>query len=200
MSISKLQLGISGALAVAGATGLVLQAQSNAELREEVAVLRRESAAMATARAENTALKRAAADVVEMRGDDAALLRLRDDAAALTTRMQAVARTQAARAADSAEIFEPRTLDQQPQPRFQSRPRYPGAARKAGLAGEAVVEFVVDAQGDVHGARVVPAQREKGAAAGNFVVATNSGGEAVAGGDAAALQREFDEAAGIERL
>lgn len=154
MSISKLQLGISGALATAGVAGLVLQAQSNAELREEVAALRRESAAMATARAENTALKRTAAEVAEMRGDGAQFERLNEEAAALKVRMAEVARAQAAQAA----LVERKTLDRQPRPTFQARPEYPAELRKAGVTGEVIVEFIVDATGAVHNVRAVRPQ------------------------------------------
>jgi RNA polymerase sigma factor (sigma-70 family) len=146
MSMTKLQLGISGALAVAGATGLVLQAQSNAELRDEIAGLRRESAAMATARTENMALKRAAVEVAEMRGEGAQFERLSEEAAALKVRMAEVAR------AASAQVFERAQLDQVPRAKFQARPKYPAELRVAGVAGEVVVEFVVDANGDVRDA------------------------------------------------
>jgi len=40
-------------------------------------------------------------------------------------------------------------LDQRPVARFQTRPRYPYQLRKNGVAGEAVVDFVVDAEGNV---------------------------------------------------
>jgi TonB family protein len=40
-------------------------------------------------------------------------------------------------------------LDQRPVARFQARPRYPFQLRKNGVAGEAVVDFVVDAEGNV---------------------------------------------------
>lgn len=149
MSMTKLQLGISGALAVAGATGLVLQAQSNAELRDEIAGLRRESAAMATARTENMALKRAAVEVAEMRGEGAQFERLSEEAAALKVRMAEVAR------AASAQVFERAQLDRVPKPKFQARPKYPAELRVAGVAGEVVVEFVVDANGEVRGATAV---------------------------------------------
>lgn len=154
MTMTKLQLGISGALAVAGVTGLVLQAQSNAELREEVAALRRESAAMATARTENMALKRAAVEVAEMRGEGVQLERLSEEAAALKVRMAEVARAHTAQAA----LMERKTLDRQPRPTFQARPEYPAELRKAGVTGEVIVEFIVDATGAVHNVRAVRPQ------------------------------------------
>ncbi|MBI5691959.1 MAG: energy transducer TonB [Verrucomicrobia bacterium] len=46
-------------------------------------------------------------------------------------------------------------LDQLPVPRFQARPRYPEAARKAKRSGEVLVDFIVDTKGEVRGARAV---------------------------------------------
>jgi len=161
MSMTKLHVGISGALAVAGATGLVLQAQSNAELRDEVAGLRRENQTMAAARVENAGLRRAAAEVAEWRGDDAELARLTGEATALKTRMAAVDRAERVRAAANAaalagaETFDLSKLDTQPRPTMQARPKYPVELRSAGISGEAVVDFIVDANGQVHNAHAV---------------------------------------------
>ena len=149
MTMTKLQLGVSGALAVAGVTGLVLQAQSNAALRDEVAGLRRDSAPMAVARAENLALKRTAAEVAGLRGEGVQFERLNEEAAALKVRMADVAR------AASAQVYERAQLDQAPKAKFQARPKYPAELRVAGVAGEVVVEFVVDANGDVRDAKAV---------------------------------------------
>ncbi len=49
----------------------------------------------------------------------------------------------------TAPVVPPSSLDRQPVPRFQARPRYPFQLRKNGVAGEAVVDFVVDAEGKV---------------------------------------------------
>ncbi len=46
-------------------------------------------------------------------------------------------------------------LDAAPRTRFQPPPVYPAEARHSGLAGEVVVEFIVDESGRVHDARVV---------------------------------------------
>jgi RNA polymerase sigma factor (sigma-70 family) len=183
MTMTKLQLGISGALAVAGVTGLVLQAQSNAELREEVAALRRDSGTMATARAENVALKRVAAEVAGMRGDGAQFERLSEEAAALKVRMAEVAR------AASAQVYERAQLDQAPKPKFQARPKYPAELRAAGVAGEVVVEFVVDANGDVRDAKAVKMelQGKEVAKSDGSMTATGNG----AGGNVAVKLSEF---------
>lgn len=76
MSISKLQIGIASALAVAGAAGFALQAESNAGLRREIAALKQQQPAITALRAENQQLATAAAEVEVLRRDDAELKQL----------------------------------------------------------------------------------------------------------------------------
>ena len=52
----------------------------------------------------------------------------------------------------SGEVIEFSTLDQKPVPRSQARPIYPAELRSKNITGEAVVEFVVDSQGNVRDA------------------------------------------------
>ncbi|MEO6005949.1 MAG: TonB family protein [Opitutus sp.] len=59
------------------------------------------------------------------------------------------------------EIFDPSKLDQQPQARAKVPPQYPFEMRRAGITGEVLVEFIVDANGDVRNAFAVRStQRE----------------------------------------
>jgi protein TonB len=59
------------------------------------------------------------------------------------------------------EIFDPSKLDQQIQARVTSPPQYPFEMKRAGISGEVLVEFVVDANGDVRNPFVVRStQRE----------------------------------------
>ncbi len=63
-------------------------------------------------------------------------------------------------------VFDPSMLDQQPQARFQAKPQYPFEMRRAGIAGEVVVDFIVDDKGDVQNAFALrSSQREFEAAA-----------------------------------
>jgi RNA polymerase sigma factor (sigma-70 family) len=166
MSMSKLQLGFSGALAVAGASGFVLQADTNADLRAEASRLREQTAVVTTLEAENLKLARLAVEVEEMRRDDAEFARLQVTAAGLRTRLEEIARAEGARRAKSAQVFDITMLDQTPVARFQARPQYPFEMRRAGIGGEVVVDFVVDANGDVQKAYAVrSSQREFEAAA-----------------------------------
>jgi len=64
------------------------------------------------------------------------------------------------------EVFDISKLDQVPVARFQARPQYPFEMRRAGIAGEVVVDFIVDSAGDVRNAYAVrSSQREFEAAA-----------------------------------
>ncbi|HVS54320.1 MAG TPA: TonB family protein [Opitutaceae bacterium] len=159
MSMTKLQIGIAGALAATGAAGLALQAQSNAELRTEVASLRQENAALAPLRAENLQLARTAAEVADLRRDDAELARLGEQAGALKTELQRVTRAEAQRAATtgtpSGEVLDISKLDRQPAVKVQAPPRYPFELRRAGIGGEVVVDFIVDTNGNVANAHAI---------------------------------------------
>jgi TonB family protein len=160
MSLTKLQLGIAGALVAAGVTGVVLQSRQRAELSGEVARLQQENAAIAPLQAENLRLQRRAIEVSEMRRDDAEFRRLEDEAKVLRTRLQQVARAEQVRAATAGpEPYDIAQLDQAPRARFQARPRYPAEMRQAGVAGEVVVDFVVDAAGEVQRAQALRSSR-----------------------------------------
>jgi protein TonB len=50
------------------------------------------------------------------------------------------------------EVFDISKLDQQPVAKFQARPQYPFEMRRAGIAGEVLVDFIVDSNGDVRNA------------------------------------------------
>jgi periplasmic protein TonB len=63
-------------------------------------------------------------------------------------------------------VFDISMLDQQPAAKFQARPQYPFEMRRAGIAGEVVVDFIVDTNGDVQNAFALrSSQREFEAAA-----------------------------------
>jgi len=148
-------LGLTSALAVAGASGLVLEANTNAKLRQEAARLTAENSAIPVLQSENLKLGRLAVEVEEMRRDDVEFVRLQAEAQRLKTRMQELARAEAARqprSAKSGQVYEISALDQTPVARFQARPQYPFEMRRAGVSGEVVVDFLVDTNGEVQDA------------------------------------------------
>lgn len=51
--------------------------------------------------------------------------------------------------ADVPPIYDPSMLDQRPEPTVQTKPTYPFEKRRAGIGGEVIVDFIVDARGDV---------------------------------------------------
>jgi len=52
-------------------------------------------------------------------------------------------------------------VDVQPRPRLESAPKYPVELRKAGIGGEALIEFVVGIDGDVLTAKIVRASNAR---------------------------------------
>jgi RNA polymerase sigma factor (sigma-70 family) len=102
MSVTKLQIGLAGALAVAAGTGLVFQAHHLAGLRSEISTLQHQNQTVAALQAEHRRLTATATEVESFRQDDAALARLRDEAAALQVTLQKVAERKAAMNAASA--------------------------------------------------------------------------------------------------
>ena len=64
------------------------------------------------------------------------------------------------------EVFDISKLDQAPVAKVQARPQYPFEMRRAGIAGEVLVDFIVDSNGDVRNAYSArSSQREFEAAA-----------------------------------
>ena len=76
MSISKIQIGVALALAVAGTAGYVLQGKTNAALREEIVALQSQQQAVAALRTENRQLAGVVAEVEILRRDDGELKQL----------------------------------------------------------------------------------------------------------------------------
>jgi protein TonB len=64
------------------------------------------------------------------------------------------------------EVFDVSKLDKAPDPKFQAKPVYPFEMRRAGIAGDVLVDFIVDSNGDVRNAYAArSSQREFEAAA-----------------------------------
>jgi TonB family protein len=159
MSMSKLQLGILGAVAATGTTGFVLQSQANSALTQEIAALRDEnrtatSAAVLPAAANNQS-PADGFDEQKSRAYDAELTRLAAETAALQKQNAANDAKARAAAAGSAKTADLAKLDRLPRPTLRVVPDYPKELREAGVTGEVLVEFVVDATGAVKGAAPV---------------------------------------------
>jgi TonB family protein len=160
MSMNKISLGLSAALVAVGATGFVVQARTTTELRAELQQLQAESQQIPVLQAENLRLAKSAAEVEAMRAEGATLARLSEEAEAIKGRMQTATR-RAAEVSASQAVYEHKALDHPPRLRSSVSPVYPAELLRAGVEGEVVVDFVVDAAGKVHNAYVVRStQRE----------------------------------------
>jgi RNA polymerase sigma factor (sigma-70 family) len=159
IGVGKLSVGI--AAAVVGASAVWFQQQRTDHLRAEVAALRGEADAIPRLRAEHARLSQAAAEVAMLKQDDMELARLRDEAAALQASLAREAAAPARAAAIGEPVYDIKDLDKTPQPKFQSSPQYPYEMRVAGITGEVVVGFVVDAEGNVQQARAVRSSRRE---------------------------------------
>lgn len=162
MSLTKLQLGFAGAIALAGG-GLVLhQEQVNARLREELAVLPAASPAAERERqrATNRELVQAEEEartlsVGEIEWDrlsaEAVVLQARQAENARQARAAAV-QAQTRRASEALPISE---LDQVPRAGRRVAPLYPWALHETNISGSVVVEMIIDDTGRVAEAKVV---------------------------------------------
>jgi len=95
MSMTKLQVGIVAALAVAGAIGYNAQAGTNADLRREIATAREQQRNVAALRTENAQLRSAATELAALRADDGELLRLQESVQEVQRQRAAAARAPA---------------------------------------------------------------------------------------------------------
>ncbi|MBI2511667.1 MAG: TonB family protein [Opitutae bacterium] len=162
MSVTKLQWAAGAVVLAAGVLTGVVQQRANAALERDVAALRSVANEI---RAEDRRLRAPSSGSDELErlraeaGELPALerrLRERSDEWRKLQEAGAAARPRRAptppRADDAARTVE---LDAMPRPLAQAAPIYPAALREFGIAGRATVSFVVDANGDVVGAKVV---------------------------------------------
>ncbi len=158
MSMTKLQMAASGAAAALGLGGWLVQAGEAADLRAEAARWAVPAGAVAEEKAAARRLAQAAVDAELMAKEAALLPALREEEARWRAQLAKLAPRPMPAAAKAAAatlprvagpIYDLRQLDAPPKPTFQARPNYPAALRAERVAGEALVEFVVDAAGEV---------------------------------------------------
>lgn len=161
MSISKLQLGILGAVAATGVTGYVIQESNQSALSRELIALQQENRVAATQPAGMPAVAVATTNNAPD-ATDAELAQLASDATALQQTMEAMSRSAsgqrtAARSAASSptSAVDAPQLDREPKVVKRAAPVYPLELRKAGKEGNVLVRFVVDADGKVQNAVAV---------------------------------------------
>lgn len=155
--MNKPKMGIIVVLTMTGGGLFVTwqQYQANARLREERAAFGDANGEIARLREENRRLAETAAEAESYRGDVAELERLKREAGALVERAQAAKRERelaaqsAAAAVGAAKIYNPAEVDQLPVTQARVRPTYPFDLRRAGVTGQAIVSFVVNADGEI---------------------------------------------------
>ncbi len=159
MSMTKLQLGITGALVTAGAVGLAIQVGTTSALQGEIAARQEQNRSLSALDAENQQLRRLQAEVADLRRDDAELVRLRDESQSLqaklaSTKAVRVAATKSGGSGD-ASTFTPGQLDRLPRPVAQPGPVYPAEMKGTRASGEVIVDFIVDPNGVVQNAYAI---------------------------------------------
>jgi TonB family protein len=163
MSTTKTVAGLAGAMVIAIGTGVIVQQQTTARLREEVASLQQTKSGIAPLRAENQRLARAADEVKSLRSDRAELVQLRADVAVAKQKLAAAAKAPAVRNRNTSTNrngVPDDNLNQgketgMPKVIAQVRPVYPLGLSMDGETGEVTVSFIVDTNGDVQDASVL---------------------------------------------
>lgn len=161
MGITKLQAGLAGSLLAAGLATGVFVTQKNRHLTAEINHLARTTQGLNSAERENKRLQglhSALAGSVEQERIAAASLRAElaaagVDAAKKTTPSSSWSSPSAVLA--SAPVLELGSLDIQPVPIDQMRPKYPPEYQKIGRGGEVLVDFVVGTDGSVINAAAI---------------------------------------------
>jgi TonB family protein len=166
MSLTKIQIGLTSAVLVAGAGFYLVQEKTNLALRHTLTESASHStdAELAGLREKNRQLSDAAREAAALSVNDAELVRLHAEAARVQSRLEnsgQAAQTAAARARSPREVFDLSQLDQIPKLKVPVQPRYPYMMSRAGISGQVTVEFQIDDAGKVAEAHVVrSSQRE----------------------------------------
>jgi RNA polymerase sigma factor (sigma-70 family) len=159
MGMTKVQVVVIGALTVAGTTGFIAQQKAIIALRHEITntsqqlqdgarieAEHRELVAM-----EHSAAERASASSAELDRLNAQIASTQEQLRKYSSSKPAAPQRRV-EAAPNAPVLELKALDQRPKTKFQVPPIYPRSLRVAGMTGEVLVDFVVDADGTVHNA------------------------------------------------
>ena len=165
MNLTKLKIALVLGAAAAGAATVVVQHQTNETLRAELVQHIAQNDSLATLGAENARLKSDLAQLESLRKDDAELIELMGEESGMKTKAIEAARNRAslseeavARLAARLAVLSPYDaweLNSVPIPILQGTPVYPPALLRAGVEGEAIMAFVIDATGGVREAKAV---------------------------------------------
>jgi RNA polymerase sigma factor (sigma-70 family) len=156
MGTTKVQLATAVAVAAVASAGFVSESRRAAGLRDEVAQLQHDTAPLASVEADNRTLARTINEAGQLAHAGSEYDQLSRETTELTQRLQSVRREQAQRAASAGvpDLYEVPTLDAPPTPVRTVRPDYPFELRRQGIAGDVVLDLVVDKEGKVVSAKV----------------------------------------------
>jgi RNA polymerase sigma factor (sigma-70 family) len=163
MGMTKMQVGLSAVLLAGGVSGVVWQQRLNDAMHRERVRYEREVRPFAEVTVENERLRRLRAEVRELQKDDLELARLAEEAAVLKTKLDSAARVQTVQAArprpapPSQPVLALAEVDVRPTAVKRVNPVYPVDLRRTGEDGQAVVRYVVQADGRVANVEVVKA-------------------------------------------
>ncbi len=156
MSTIKVQVATIAVAGVVGGSAFTTEFQHQQALRQELTLLQSTNLPLTALQSEQRRLSALTIEVADLRRDDAALAGLRDEIAALQSVQteRAAAASQAVSLSSlpadaSGTVFDLQHLDQRPAARSTVSPQYPAALRSVGATGDVIVDFVVDAEGNV---------------------------------------------------
>ncbi len=207
MGTIKFQLGVAGALAMAGTAGWVVQTRADTALKEEVVALRQQTSGGVAEklREENARLAVTRGEVERWRKDHAELARLRAeiDAVKLGQRQQARAEAEARakRAAELAAmpVYAEAQVDEQPKAKFQGGMTIPQSVREQGKNASARVSYVVNVDGGVSDVTVLSSTNSEWSRAVTEGVKQWQFAPARKGGEAVNVRRELPMEFSVEK-
>jgi RNA polymerase sigma factor (sigma-70 family) len=168
MGMTKLQIGIAAALAVAGGSTLWSERQTGATLRAENSALVEQASRLTI---EDTRQETDAKKTETMRREAGMLDALRAEEMQLRQAIEKAASVRNAQTgsrsltSDGKPVFQMNQLDEKPTALKRVQPKYPDEMKVIGMHGEAVVEFIVGPDGGVREVEVPKATNEAFAAA-----------------------------------
>lgn len=159
MGMTKVQISILGAVLATGLGGLAWQHAENKRLAGQLELTQLAAPHPAPTQdvqtAANTKADTQARTEREIQG-------LKQEASQLQQQLtkETTVASMPQRAHWQGTVYPLSQLDVKPKPRFQSAPKYPDLERIAGLTGEAVIEFIVQPDGEVGEARALKSTRK----------------------------------------
>lgn len=164
MGMTKLQIAVASVMVAAGTTGFVAQYRQAQAMRGEIARLEQKVGTIAGLEAENRRLADLRQSAAVMNANAGEIERLHEEAASIRDKINSlgVGRSTAPVATEQkpalpfpSVVYSLKDVDRPPKAASQLAPIYPRGLRYAGMKGESLVEFIIDADGKVQNARIV---------------------------------------------